>query len=205
MRVWGLVLLTLGAVPAAGAASFAIIPQAGLAGYGAAVEWTLADNLTLQLGHTQANFSFGADSDKSHYDAKVSLRNDSVALSWAPFGGYFRVSAGVTSQDTRADLVQTSSTDPAVAACGPINIRGRLPRDLAPTLTVGWASRPREAGFGGYFAVGAMFAGAPALTARGNGTPGCALGIENERRSVENDLGNYRAMPVLQTGISYRL
>lgn len=205
MRVWGLVLLTLGAVPAAGAASFAIIPQAGLAGYGAAVEWTLADNLTLQLGHTQANFSFGADSDKSHYDAKVSLRNDSVALSWAPFGGYFRVSAGVTSQDTRADLVQTSSTDPAVAACGPINIRGRLPRDLAPTVTVGWASRPRQAGLGGYFAAGGMFAGAPTLTATGNGIPGCMIGIEGERRSVERDLGRYRVMPVLQMGITFRL
>lgn len=205
MKFRSLLLLSLGVVPPAGAASFAIIPQAGLAGYGAAVEWTLADNLTLQLGHTQADFNFGTDSDKSHYDARVGLRNDSVLLSWAPFSGYFRVNAGVTSQDTRVDLVQTSSSDPAVAACGPINIRGRLPRDLAPTLTLGWASRPRQAGFGGYFVVGGMFTGAPALTATGNGTPGCALGIENERRSVEDDLSRYRVLPVLQTGISFRL
>lgn len=187
------------------AGSFAIIPQLGSAGYGAAAEWTLNDNLSISLGHTRADFNGEADSDQTHYKGDIHLRNTSLMLNWLPFGGYFRVSAGVTHQDSQLDLEQSSTSNPDLATCGPVYSHSSLPNEFAPTLTLGWTSLPRSQGLGGYFAAGAMLSGAPEVQAYGNNGPLCAAAIEDERQQVENDLSNYRVLPIVQAGLIYRL
>lgn len=200
-----LALAAAGLPAAATAGGFAVIPQLGSAGYGAAVEWTLNDHLSISLGHTRADFNGEADSEQTHYKGDIHLRNTSLMLNWLPFGGYFRVSAGVTRQDSQLDLEQSSTSNPDLATCGPVYSHSSLPNEFAPTLTLGWASLPRSQGLGGYFAAGAMVTGAPEVEAYGNNGPLCAAAIENERQQVESDLSDYRVLPVLQAGLIYRL
>ncbi len=193
------------------AATFGIVPQAGLAGYGATVEWGFNKYLALSAGYTFLDQGVrDVASDEATYDGDVSLRNPQVFLRWAPFGGHFRLAVGLINQRSAFDLVASQFTDPVAAPVQSIQVRGDFGERVAPAITVGWESPIDEPGLGYHLSAGALYAGQPDVTVTatckpGSPQPACDAYTASERRQIERDLERYQVLPILQAGLIYRL
>ena len=195
------------------ASTFGVIPQAGLAGYGATVQWGFTPYLAVTAGYTGGDFSVrDVETDDATYDGDIRLRNPQVLLNWAPFGGHFRVSGGLVASDSGFDLVATDiQNQPAVERA---DVSARYANDLAPILTLGFESPLQQKGLGYHLSAGVIFAGKPeadvSVTCRGQGSfPGdqaaCDQFTANERREIEDELSKYQFLPVLQAGLIFRM
>ena len=90
---------------AASAASFALVPQVGTAGYGATVQWGFSEYLAVSAGYTAMDRGVSdVRTDEARYSGDIRLRNPQVFLNWAPFGGHFRVSVGAVAQTSAARI-----------------------------------------------------------------------------------------------------
>lgn len=204
--------MTLAAAsPLASAATFGVVAQAGLAGYGATVQWGFSKYLALSAGYTGMEQSVRkVETDSATYDGDIRLSNPQVMLNWAPFGGHFRVSGGIVSQDTDFDLKASKFSDPAAAPVESVDIRGEYAKSMAPALTIGWETPLDKPGLGYHFSAGAMVAGKPEVTVSatcksGAPQPTCDAYTASERRQVEDDLERYEILPILQAGVIFRL
>lgn len=202
-------LLTAGA---ADAASFAIVPQVGLAGYGATVEWGFSQYLSASVGYTGANVRLNnIETSTARYDGNVTLRNPQTMLHWAPWGGSFRISAGLFEQNSNYDLTATQFKDPQAAfVVDSVSVRGKYPLTVAPALTLGWQSPLTQSGLGYHLSLGALYGGTPDV----NVTPKCKSGVSqaicdaytaDERQTVKDQISSYRVLPILQAGVILRI
>ncbi|MFX4681867.1 hypothetical protein ABTB34_20660, partial [Acinetobacter baumannii] len=101
------VVLTLSCLlpAAASAASFALVPQVGTAGYGATVQWGFSEYLAVSAGYTAMDRGVSdVRTDEARYSGDIRLRNPQVFLNWAPFGGHFRDSVCAVAQNSSFDL-----------------------------------------------------------------------------------------------------
>lgn len=196
----------------ADAASFAIVPQAGLAGYGATVEWGFSPYLSASAGYTGANLSFNnIETSTARYDGSVTVRNPQTMLHWAPWGGSFRVSAGLFEQNTGYDLTATQFKDPqAAAALDSVNVRSKYPLALAPAVSIGWQSPLDQPGLGYHLSLGAVYGGTPDVSVSAKCKSGvsqatCDTYTANERQKVKDELSSYKLLPILQAGVILRM
>ena len=195
---------------AAQAQTFALIPQVGLAGAGAMVQWGFTPYLAVSAGYTALNASLrDVKTSDATYAADVSLRNPQLMVNWAPFGGHFRVSAGAMVQNSRYDLTATEiqNTNPSLTS---VSFRGSYPVSVAPALSVGWETPFQQRGLGYHLSAGAYYAGQPELSSSSTcassvPTSICAAATASERRKVEDELSRYRFLPILQAGLILRL
>lgn len=189
--------------------TFALVPQAGLAGYGATVQWGFNQYLAVSAGYTFMDQSVrNVETDDATYDGDIRLSNPQVMLNWAPFGGHFRVSAGVIAQDSDFDLLARDiQNQPGITSA---RVTGDFAASLAPALTIGWETPLEKTGLGYHLSVGAMYAGKPEVTV----TPSCAGGVPpatcaaftaSETRKIEDDLERYEILPILQAGLIFRM
>ncbi len=189
--------------------TFALVPQAGLAGYGATVQWGFNQYLAVSAGYTFMDQSVrNVETDDATYDGDIRLSNPQVMLNWAPFGGHFRVSAGVIAQDSDFDLqARDIQNQPGITSA---RVTGDFAASLAPALTIGWETPLEKTGLGYHLSVGAMYAGKPEVTV----TPSCAGGVPpatcaaftaSETRKIEDDLERYEILPILQAGLIFRM
>ncbi len=201
-----------GMTASAQAASFALVPQAGLSGVGATVQWGFTPYLAMSAGYTALDYSVkDVKTDKATYNGDLSLRNPQVFLNWAPFGGHFRLSAGVVNQQSHFDLTASDFKDPTNTPVSDVNIKADYAKSLAPALTVGWESPILANGLGYHLSVGAMYAGEPDVrataTCKGGAPsqPTCDAYTANERKNVEDELRSYKVLPILQAGLIFRM
>lgn len=202
--------LAVASLPAM-AGNFAVVPQVGLAGYGATVQWGFSKYLAMSAGYTGMKQSVrNVETDEATYDGDIRLNNPQVFLNWAPFGGHFRVSAGVISQDSDFDLRASKFSDPAAAPVQSVDVRGDFAKSLAPALTLGWETPLDQPGLGYHFSAGAMYAGQPDVTVTAACKPGapqvaCDAYTADQRKQVEDDLERYKVLPILQAGLIFRM
>ncbi|MDP1540046.1 MAG: hypothetical protein Q8L72_05285 [Moraxellaceae bacterium] len=191
------------------ASSFGVIPQAGLAGYGATVQWGFTPYLAVTAGYTGGDFSVrNVETDDATYDGDIRLRNPQVLLNWAPFGGHFRLSGGLVASNSGFDLVATDiQNQPAVERA---DVSASFANDLAPILTLGFESPLQQKGFGYHLSAGVVFAGKPeanvSVTCRGPvNQAACDQFTASERKEIEDELSKYQFLPVLQAGLIFRM
>ena len=201
-----------GMTTGAQAASFALVPQAGLAGVGATVQWGFTPYLAMSAGYTALDYSVkDVKTDEATYNGDLSLRNPQVFLNWAPFGGHFRLSAGLINQQSSFDLTASDFKDPTAAPVSALNIKADYASSFAPALTVGWESPIMTTGLGYHLSVGALYAGEPDVktdpTCKGG--PGnqqaCDQYTASERKKIEDELRSYKVLPILQAGLIFRM
>ena len=192
---------------AAQAQTFSFIPQVGLAGAGATVQWGFTPYLAVSAGYTALDASLrDVKTSDATYAADVSLRNPQLMVNWAPFGGHFRVSAGAMLQDSRYDLRATD-----ISTSGGLVTEARFianyPKAMAPAMTIGWETPHLTRGLGYHVSLGAYYAGRPEVTSSDNCSPQplCTNFTASERRKVEDELSRYRFLPILQAGLILRL
>lgn len=205
-----LILVGVASSIAAQAQSFAIVPQAGLAGGGATVQWGFTPYLAISAGYTALNASLrDVKTSDANYAADISLRNPQLMVNWAPFGGHFRVSAGAMLQNSRYDLTATEIQNTSSLLTS-VSFRGSYPVSVAPALSVGWETPFLQRGLGYHLSAGAYYAGQPELSSSSScatGVPSgaCTAATASERRKVEDELSRYRFLPILQAGLILRL
>ncbi len=215
--LFGLALLAFN--PLASADTFGVVPQVGLAGYGATVEWGFSKYLSLSAGYTWADQSVrDVKSDQATYSGDASLRNPQAFLRWAPFGGHFRLAAGLVKQNSHFDLMASQFTGTTAAPVDSITVHSDYAQSLAPALTFGWETPIDKLGLGYHFSAGAMYAGTPDVeatakckTSNPSGTPSageqaaCDSYTADQRKQIEHDLERYKVLPILQAGLIYRM
>jgi hypothetical protein len=200
-----------GMTAGAQAASFGVVPQAGLAGVGATVQWGFTPYLAMSAGYTALDYSVkDVKTDEATYNGDLSLRNPQAFLNWAPFGGHFRLSAGLINQQSSFDLTASDFKDPQSSPVSAVNIKANYAQSVAPALTFGWESPIMSSGLGYHLSVGAMYAGEPDVetdsTCKGGFTQTqCDVYTANERKKVEDELRSYKVLPILQAGLIYRM
>lgn len=194
---------------AAHADTFAIIPQAGLAGVGATVQWGFTPYLAMSAGYTGLNYSVkDVKTDEATYNGDLSLKNPQLFLNWAPFGGSFKVSLGAINQQTNFDLTADDYIDPDSGQEVRVNVKGDFVQSVAPAFTLGFESDWTKPGFGYHFSAGGMYAGKPNVNVdiqcTNNG--GTCFGLErDEERKIEDELKKYQVLPILQAGLIFRM
>ncbi|MES2720134.1 MAG: hypothetical protein V4688_06515 [Pseudomonadota bacterium] len=200
-----------GLAASAQAATFGVVPQIGLAGVGATVQWGFTPYLAMTAGYTALDYSVkDVKTDTATYRGDIQLKNPQAFLNWAPFGGSFRLSAGVINQQSNFDLTADDYQDPANPQVSSVRVKGGFAESLAPAVTLGFESSLLSTGLGYHFSVGAMYAGEPDVSVDircNSGTSsGTCFGLEQaEERKIEDELRKYKVLPILQAGLIYRM
>lgn len=203
--------LLAGMTASAQAATFGVVPQAGLAGVGATVQWGFTPYLAVTAGYTGLTVNArDVKTNDATYNGDLNLRNPQLFLNWAPFGGNFRLSAGVLNQHSNYDLTASNLSGTNGQFVDSVNIKADYAQSIAPALAFGWESPILATGLGYHFSVGAMYAGEPDVKATskckmGANQDDCDLATMNERQKVENELKQYKVLPILQAGLIFRM
>ncbi len=198
------------AAPGASAAGVGIELHGGTLGAGAGLDIGLGDNVGARVGFNR--FSTGEDWTEGdlNYDADLELDSVHALLDWHPFGGVFRITGGLLSNDNRLEGGANVEIGDDVGG-KPAGSSGRIGAevsfdDSAPYLGLGWSSRPANRGFSFSLDVGVMGQGSPnvALTEEEDITGVNQDDLDREAREVEGELSGYDTYPVVQLGMLYR-
>lgn len=132
---------------------------------------------------------FGAGSPRSEGRARSSTL--SGFLDWSPSSGPFRLTAGLVSQDTRADA-------------GGLSGMVEPQNTIAPYLGIGYSRVPRE-GLSFYFDLGVIYQDSAGTCGASMSSSQCARYQSDaaaERYGLERSLDKYGFYPVGRVGIS---
>lgn len=159
--------------------------------------------------------------DGVDYDVTANGGINRLALDYHPFSNGFFLSAGYAINNFALDAdgdVSNNETvtigDTDYTATSNVLLKGKLDWDNAPTLSLGWGHSPAE-GLGFLIEVGAYFTGAPDVSLNGSGSVSdgtttydvsneIAGDIRAEEKNLQDDVGDYDFLPMLQAGITYR-
>ena len=218
-KLIGLVVFGLSLVPAAHAADFGVYGTAGTVGVGGGVAGSFNSRLGARLGYTAFDYKVkDIESSDLSFDATAELGGLQALLDWYPFGGSFRVSAGVMENAkvsaTARPLTDTYTFDGVTYTTADVaRARGTAEFDsFAPYLGLGFG---RALSSNGRFAftadVGVAFTGAADVTLNVTCTPSAVAlcdqiqdDVVAEQAELQADADDFKYWPVLSFGVSYR-
>jgi len=184
-------------------------------GLGGELTTNLAPDVHLDASILWFEFDFDMEIDDIDYDVDLQLFNPLVKLDWYPFGGDFRISAGVLFNGTDIDLEATSAEPIEIGdtiydpdAIGSIEGDSEFD-DVAPYIGIGFGnplSRDRGWGFTADF--GVAFIGSPnvdlTITGPFADNPLLLADLAEEEEEIEDELDKFRFYPVLALTFYYR-
>lgn len=155
------------------------------------------------------------DIDDIEYEGSLKLKSYGVMADLYPFGGSFRISAGLRSNKNRIDLLKDEGSVPIGDDDDEFDeteygtLRGGVSfKKTSPAITLGWGGKLKS-GFSVGFEAGVMMQGSPKMTLTSEGgtlsgdTNFLAL-LEEERAEAEEDAEDFKLWPVLQLHFKYR-
>ena len=198
---------------------FAIGAQAGTTGVGAEAQFQATPMLTLRAGGDIFSYEDEYEGGRFTYEGRAEFTTASVMADLHPFDNAFFVSGGAYVGKREVEVAAIPRGNEVVggavltpqqfgALVGAADFGG-----AAPFLGLGWNNTFRTSGRIGFKAVvGAAIAGEPEVTLRREGgqtLPGpvqTAFDVEREReeRELEEDLKDFRILPVAQVGVTFR-
>jgi hypothetical protein len=191
--------------------------KVGLPGIVVGYAHSVNDQLGLRVdagttGNTQR------DRTESGVPYRASAKYNRVGLfgDYHPFGGRFRLTAGLTINDASVKLdsrfdgvtpVTINETTITPTAADYFKAHVKIPR-LTPYFGIGWGHQPRETGFGFVADIGVSI-GKAKVTVDQNlveNYPGLIsqADVDAETRQLKDDVGKLRVLPHLALGMSYR-
>lgn len=213
------VLGAFGVLCAHAAQAQAVAGRLGTSGFGAELGVGVTELLAVRGSYGVGSFDYNFTESDIRYETQVKPRIGLLTLDVHPFMGYFRVSAGLGFNNTRADGT-ADSTSGTVTINGTVyntsevgTVEGRVTfRKTAPYLGIGWGTPPK-AGSGLYFTsdLGVIFS-----KATGSVTGTCAAGVpapvcaqlqadlNAEAAQFKNEVEKIKYYPVITLGVGYR-
>ncbi len=197
------------------ASTVSVAVTAGTLGIGPEVGFRFADHIGIRGNATFLGVNADYDSDDITYDGKLKLKSFGAMVDVYPFGGSFRVSGGARINRNYARLnasptgtsVEVGGETYTQAQVGTLTGRAEV-KKFAPALTLGWSGSNRR-GFMFGIEAGALFQGSVRVreftstgTLQNNATFRASL--EDERRSLQDDVDDYKVYPILQASIGWR-
>ncbi len=187
--------------------------KAGTLGVGVELSKSFSDKFSLGLGFNSYNYKTTDSASDVNYDFNYDLQSIALLANYHPFSGVFRFTGGVLYNNNELDLTGKPTGSNYVingvtytaAQVGTLNGKLTFNR-AAPYLGLGWGNRP--GGRLGLSAdIGVLYQGSPKLSLNATGAlsdPTLASNLEQERRSEEEDLSNFKWYPVLSLGVYFR-
>lgn len=193
--------------------------QAGTTGLGAEVGAGLTDYFGVRASYGTGTFPYSVTESGIRYDSKAKPKVGLLALDLHPFGGVFRLTAGVAYNGTRIEGRADTSTGTVVLNNVTYNtsevgtVEGEVHfAKVAPYVGIGWG--PAAQGSKGFFFTsdfGAMYSPA---TGSVTGTcapfvapPVCASlqsDLRAEADAFRREVESYKFYPVIRIGLGYR-
>lgn len=222
----GLSGLLLASMATAQTGVFALGVSAGTLGLGLDGVYGLTDKLNIRANYRSYDFSTDIEGDDDgagdelEYSGDLELKNLGLSVDYHPFGGGFRLSAGMQNSDNRigGNAVCTDT----VNGCefGDLTIQSgdgaSVDVDMGgthPYLAIGWGNATSGAKFGVFVDIGVMLQGEPdvAVAARctGDGVTSpnqaqCDGEASKEEAELEEDVKEFDVFPVLNLGLRWR-
>jgi hypothetical protein len=195
-------------------ADVGVNPRVGTLGYGLELSAGLNDKLSVGLGFNTLSRARHDSSEGIDYQFDFKLRSTELLANYHPFGGHFRLRAGLllnqnefdlTGQPSAGGTYEFNGNTYTAAQVGALT--GKLTfKKNAPYLGLGWGNRPNGS-WGLTFDLGAVYQGKPKLSLEAtNPTANAALAadLEDQRQQTEQDLSGYKWWPVIQLGMYLR-
>lgn len=200
-------------LPAAALAETGITAKGGTLGLGVELNQSFNEYLGLRVGLNDFSYSYDTTEDDIEYNFDLELSSKSLLLDIHPFGGNFRISAGILKNDNQfqGNAASQSSYTVGNNTYTPQEI-GVLSStvgfdDTAPYLSLGWAQQLEDSGLGFALEIGAIMQGEPEATLTATGAlsnPQLQDDLQREEESLENDMKDFDTYPVISFGISYK-
>jgi hypothetical protein len=209
------------AIATAAQAEVRIIGDVGTTGIGFHASIPLRPDMNARLGSGFLGYSYEGKTRDMEYQLKLKANTYEALLDWFPAAdSSFRVTTGLAYNGNKIDVV----AQPNVAGGYTVNgrtystgvvgqVNGKVSfNKVAPYLGIGWG-RPSEKEKGWSFStdVGVLFQGSPKTSLSNTG---CAAGaavctqfandLARENEQLRDEVGRFKAYPVLRVGISYR-
>lgn len=154
------------------------------------------------------------DMNEEGIDYKGTLSTSRVALfaDYFPFGGVFRLTAGITANNYKLELdasgagqtINVGGTDYVLSANDGLNVQVKFPK-TTPYLGIGWGHQ-QESGFRFAFDIGAMLGKAKVeATARGQyaNDPNFQASLDQEVAELRDGVGKIKALPQITFSLGY--
>jgi hypothetical protein len=188
--------------------------KAGTLGLGVELTKPFSDKFSLGLGFNAYDIKTTDRTSDIDYDFNFELQSVALLANYHPFGGTFRVTGGalynknelkLTGKPTAGSTYTINGVSYSAGQVG--TLTGTLVFDkTAPYLGLGWGNRPNSR-VGVSFDIGALYQGSPSLSLSATGAlsdPTLASDLEQERRSAEEDLSDFKWYPVIALGVYFR-
>lgn len=211
-----LATLMLCAMPSGALAGESYV-KVGLPGVVVGYAHSVNDQLGLRIDAGTTG-SISRDRTESDVPYRARMKYNRVGLfgDYRPFGGRFRLTAGLTINDASMKLdsrfdgateVTVNETTITPSAADYFRAHVKIPR-LTPYFGIGWGHQPRETGFGFVADLGVSI-GKPKVTVEQNLTdnhPGLISqeDVDIETRQLKDKVGKLRVLPHVAVGMSYR-
>jgi hypothetical protein len=197
--------MALAAAGSAGAAGIGV--RAGTNGIGADFGWGIAPTLSGRIGYSWLdNFSVDVETSDVNYSGSLKISSVSGLLDWS-IAGPFRITAGITSGDSKIDVTGVP-TNPAASAAGSLSGTIKPGKKTAPYLGIGYGNVAGK-GVNFYFDIGVVFQGSPTSTLTATCTsPGTAQctslqsSVASEQAALNDKISKYQYYPVVSLGIT---
>ncbi len=185
------------------------------------LSYPLTDTLQVR-GALSGGMGLSETSSDTDIDYKVEADGgiNRLALDYHPFSNGFFLSGGYAVNSfnlkTNGSVAAGNTFDignDTYTATTDVSLAGKLDWDSGATLSLGWGHSPSE-GLGFLIELGAIFTGAGDVALAGTGTvdgvvdvatdPTVQDSIRAEEAKLQNDVGDYDFLPILQAGVTYR-
>lgn len=183
-------------------------------GFGVEAAIPLTQSVDARIGYNGYRYDFDKTSTSNgvptNYSGDLKLSNAQVLADWHPWGGSFRLSAGVIFNNNKFEMtaqpsgttVNIGGTPYTIGAGEAVNATVDFNK-TAPYLGIGWGRTPKNSGLSFTSDIGVMFQGKP----KGSVTTNIAGVNQNDVNRANTDLNdaldNFRFYPVISFGIGY--
>lgn len=211
-----LAALVLSALPSGALAGESYV-KVGLPGVVVGYAHSVNDQLGLRVdAGTTGSISRQRTESDVPYQARLKYNRVGLFGDYRPFGGRFRLTAGLTLNDASLKLdsrfdgatsVTINETTITPTAADYFRAHVKIPR-VTPYFGIGWGHEPRETGFGFVADIGVSI-GKAKLTVDQNLTDNHPAlisqeDVDTETRELKDKVGKLRILPHVAVGMSYR-
>lgn len=195
---------------------FAVGANVGTPGVGVQAQWAVSPNFVLRGGYDRLSWDRDDSYDGIDYSAKVDFSSPGAFVDWHPTGGGFFLSAGAYFGSRKVDLDATPDgpTEVGGVTYTPAQI-GTLTgaidlESTAPFVGLGYDNTFSKDGAWGFRVLaGAAFGDEPEVSLDSSGgtlsnDPTFRQRLTEEEAEIQAEADNYKILPVVQVGLTYR-
>ncbi|CAN5334466.1 hypothetical protein BH10PSE1_BH10PSE1_19420 [soil metagenome] len=195
---------------------FASGAQVGTPGAGVTAEFSLSPNIVLRGSYDALKFDRDSTYDDIDYNADLDFSSPGAFVDWHPTGNAFFVSAGAYFGQRSVDLDATPTGNTQIgsqtftpAQIGTLTGKIEL-EDTAPFLGIGYDNTFTRGGHWSFrLLAGAAFGDAPQVDLSASGgalsnDPTFQQRLAEEEAQIQDDADDYKVLPVVQAGLTYR-